>query len=48
MVPVGEWIGMQVERAVEPYGLGVSAATLFDVESAIGRAQQAVLANQMR
>src|SRR5262249_34573641 len=46
--PVGEWICLQVERAVEPYGLGVSAATLFDLECAIGRAQQAVLANQTR
>ena len=46
--PVGEWICLQVERATEPVGIGVSSALLFDTEGLLGRAAQAVLANQMR
>ncbi len=47
-LPVGEWIALQVERALEPTGIGVSDAVLFDREGVVGRATQAVLANQMR
>jgi hypothetical protein len=47
-LPVGEWICLQVERGIEPDGIGVSSAVLFDPEGSIGRAAQAVLANQMR
>jgi hypothetical protein len=46
--PVGEWICLQVERGIEPDGIGVSSAVIFDREGSIGRATQAVLANQMR
>lgn len=46
--PAGEWICLQVERGIEPDGIGVSSAVLFDREGSIGRATQAVLANQMR
>jgi hypothetical protein len=46
--PTGEWLCLQVERALEPYGIGVSSAVLFDEAGPVGRAAQAVLANQMR
>jgi hypothetical protein len=46
--PRGEWIGMRVERAVEPYGIGVAHAILFDAEGPVGRCTQTALANQMR
>lgn len=46
--PAGEWICLQVERGIEPDGIGVSSAVLFDRDGSIGRAAQAVLANQMR
>ena len=45
--PTGEWIGMQVERSLEPDGVGVAAALLFDDHGLVGRATQAVLANRM-
>jgi hypothetical protein len=47
-LPIGEWICLQVERSVEPYGIGVSSAVLYDQDGSVGRAAQAVLANQMR
>ena len=46
--PAGEWLCLQVERALEPYGVGVSNAAIFDEDGPVGRATQAVLANQMR
>jgi hypothetical protein len=46
--PAGEWICLQVERGIESDGIGVSSAVLFDRDGSIGRAAQAVLANQMR
>lgn len=46
--PVGEWICLQVERGIEPDGIGVSSAVIFDRDGSVGRAAQAVLANQMR
>lgn len=45
--PEGEWIGLRVERRVEPTGLGSSQATLYDAAGPIGWAAQAVLANRM-
>jgi hypothetical protein len=47
-LPRGEWIGMRVERAVEPYGIGVAHAILFDAEGPVGRCTQTALANPMR
>jgi len=44
----GEWLCLLVERAIDPAGIGVSAAVIFDREGAIGRGAQAVLANEMR
>ena len=46
--PIGEWICLQVERGTEPDGIGVSSAVIFDRDGSVGRAAQAVLANQMR
>ncbi|MGH2584804.1 MAG: thioesterase family protein [Dehalococcoidia bacterium] len=46
--PVGEWICLQVERTIEPDGIGVGGATIFDREGGVGRAVQALLANPMR
>lgn len=46
-LPRGEWIGLEVERAVEPHGLGVSRATLYDADGPIGTAIEAALANAM-
>jgi hypothetical protein len=45
--PAGEWLCLQVERALEPDGLGVSDAIVFDEEGPVARATQAVLANRM-
>lgn len=45
--PAGEWIGMAVDRAVEPAGVGVAQALIYDERGAIGRAVQAILANEM-
>lgn len=47
-LPVGEWIGLRVERAVEPYGIGVAHAILYDRTGPVGRCTQAALANQPR
>ncbi len=47
-LPVGEWICIQAERAVEPFGVGVASAVLFDQEGPVGRAAQAALANALR
>jgi hypothetical protein len=46
--PAGEWLCLQVERALEPNGIGVSSAVIFDEVGPVGRAAQSVLANQMR
>ena len=45
--PAGEWIYLQVERATEPDGIGVSSGAIYDREGLVGRAAQAVLANRM-
>lgn len=44
--PAGEWIGIEVERAVEPGGVGVAASRISDAGGPIGRSMQALLANQ--
>jgi hypothetical protein len=44
-LPVGEWICLQSERAVEPTGVGVASARIWDEEGLIGRATQALLSN---
>lgn len=46
--PAGEWICLQVERGIEADGIGVSSAVIFDRDGSVGRAAQAVLANEMR
>jgi hypothetical protein len=46
--PVGEWLCLRVERALEPDGVGVSAAVIFDEDGPVARATQAVLANRMQ
>lgn len=46
--PAGEWIGLQVERAVETTGLGVSRAVLYDARGPVGAALQCILANERR
>jgi hypothetical protein len=46
--PAGEWLCLRVERALEPDGVGVSAAVVFDDDGPVARATQAVLANRMR
>ncbi len=47
-LPVGEWIGLRVERSVDPAGVGVSLATLFDRGGFVGRSAQSLLANSYR
>ncbi len=47
-LPEGEWIGLQAERVVEPHGIGVAQALLFDPRGLVGRCVLAVLANQRR
>jgi hypothetical protein len=44
-LPAGEWICLQSERTVEPTGLGVASARIWDEEGLIGRATQALLSN---
>ncbi len=43
----GEWLGMEVERDVQTTGVGVVHAVLSDVQGAIGRVTESVLANQL-
>ncbi len=45
--PEGEWIALEVSRQLEPHGLGVSRANLYDQHGPVGTAVQAVLANTM-
>lgn len=47
-LPEGEWIGLQADRVVEPHGIGVAQALLFDPRGLVGRCVLAVLANQRR
>lgn len=44
-MPAGEWIGLQAERSVTPVGVGWASALLFDTKGLVGRATQALLAN---
>lgn len=43
----GEWLGMEIERDVQPSGLGVATAKLYDQQGPIGSASEAVLVNQL-
>lgn len=43
----GEWLGMELERDVQPNGIGVATARLFDEHGPIGGANEAVLVNQL-
>lgn len=47
-LPAGEWIGFNVERSIEPVGVGVARATLYDLGGPVGQSTQALLANPMR
>lgn len=43
----GEWLGMEMERNVEPTGIGVARARLFDERGPLGTAHEAVLAHRL-
>jgi acyl-CoA thioesterase len=45
--PRGEWICMEVARTLDPLGIGVVRAPLYDLEGLFGMASQAVLRNDM-
>ncbi|GAB3296113.1 thioesterase family protein [Parasphingorhabdus pacifica] len=45
--PEGEWLGMEMTRDVQPSGLGVATARLFDEHGPVGSASEAVLVNQL-
>ncbi|WP_243792113.1 thioesterase family protein [Saccharopolyspora gloriosae] len=45
--PIGEWLGMEMERNVEPTGIGVARARLFDERGPVGTAHEAVLAHRL-
>jgi hypothetical protein len=47
-LPVGEWVCIQATRVLQPYGVGVSQATIFDPSGPIGSVAQALLANPRR
>lgn len=41
--PSGEWIGLDAVSFVDPAGVGMSDATLFDASGRVGRANQSLL-----
>lgn len=43
----GEWLGMEIDRDVQPTGIGVARARLFDQRGALGSASEAVIVNQL-
>lgn len=43
----GEWLGMEITRDVQPTGVGVAQARLFDHRGPIGTAHEAVLVNDL-
>lgn len=43
----GEWLGMELERDLQPSGIGVATARLFDQRGPLGGANEAVLVNQL-
>ncbi|GAA3362604.1 thioesterase family protein [Saccharopolyspora gregorii] len=45
--PAGEWLGMEMARDVEPTGVGVTRARLFDERGPVGTAHEAVLAHRL-
>jgi hypothetical protein len=46
--PAGDWIGLETQRAAQPYGLAVSTVVLHDERGPIGAVVEAVIANQRR
>lgn len=46
--PAGEWIGLETMRAAQPFGLGVSTASMYDEQGPIGTVVEAILANDRR
>lgn len=43
----GEWLGVEIDRDVQPTGIGVARARLYDQRGAIGSASEAVMVNQL-
>ncbi|RRO12756.1 thioesterase family protein [Saccharopolyspora rhizosphaerae] len=43
----GEWLGVEVQREVQPTGIGTAHALLYDAEGPLGTAQEAVMVNQL-
>ncbi|WP_277676246.1 thioesterase family protein [Saccharopolyspora rectivirgula] len=43
----GEWLGVEIRRDVQPSGIGVARALLYDEHGAIGTAHEAVMVNQL-
>ncbi|MDA3649903.1 thioesterase family protein [Saccharopolyspora indica] len=43
----GEWLGMEIDRDVQPTGIGVANARLYDERGLIGSAHEAVMVNQL-
>lgn len=43
----GEWLGVEIDRDVQPTGIGVARARLYDQRGAIGSASEAVIVNQL-
>ncbi|MEU6268944.1 thioesterase family protein [Saccharopolyspora shandongensis] len=43
----GEWLGMEIRRDVQPTGIGVASARLYDERGPIGNAHEAVMVNQL-
>lgn len=44
--PVGEWVGLDAASWVEPHGVGMAAAALFDERGHIGACVQSLLVDQ--
>ncbi|HZU76800.1 MAG TPA: thioesterase family protein [Dehalococcoidia bacterium] len=47
-LPRGEWICLDLTRTLDPSGIGVVRAPLYDLDGLFGVASQAVLRNEMR
>ncbi|GAA4860008.1 thioesterase family protein [Saccharopolyspora rosea] len=43
----GEWLGVEIHRDVQPSGIGVARAALYDEQGSIGTAHEAVMVNQL-
>lgn len=46
--PVGEWLALETRRSLQPSGLGVSTAAMYDTSGPVGTVVEAVLANARR